>query len=64
MWRLCALDFALGCVSDGEKGQWDDFWKDVRGDNMKLSNETGGKPGQRFGNEPRKEKKSCDNAAW
>jgi hypothetical protein len=23
-----------GCASD--KGQWDEFWKDVRGDNMKM----------------------------
>src|SRR5262249_42863331 len=34
---LCALLFGLtGCASDGSKGQWDEFWKDVRGDNMKM----------------------------
>ena len=33
---LCVLLFALGCSSDGDKGKWDDFWKDVRGDNMQM----------------------------
>jgi hypothetical protein len=28
------LLFSLGCASD--KGQWDEFWKDVRGDNTKM----------------------------
>jgi hypothetical protein len=43
MMRLRLLGFALflglgcGCASDGDKGQWDEFWKDVRGDNMKMS---------------------------
>jgi hypothetical protein len=26
----------LGCASDGDKGQWDEFWKDLRGDNMQM----------------------------
>jgi hypothetical protein len=33
---LCALLFVLGCASDGDKGEWDEFWKDLRGDNMKM----------------------------
>jgi hypothetical protein len=43
MKRLCVLRCALigavafcGCASEGHKGQWDDFWKDVRGDNMQM----------------------------
>jgi hypothetical protein len=39
---LCALFVALafsGCASDGKKGQWDDFWKDVRGDNMEMKSD-------------------------
>ena len=40
MKRFCALaGFLLvlvGCAASGDKGQWDDFWKDVRGDNMKM----------------------------
>jgi hypothetical protein len=29
------LLFGLGCAAD-EQGQWDEFWKDVSGDNMKM----------------------------
>jgi len=25
-----------GCASDADKAQWDDFWKDLRGDNMQM----------------------------
>ena len=25
-----------GCASNGEKSMWDEFWKDLRGDNMKM----------------------------
>lgn len=32
----CALLLCAGCASDGNKGQWDEFWKDLRGDNMKM----------------------------
>jgi hypothetical protein len=39
MKRLC-LAFCLflgsGCASDSDKAQWDAFWKDLRGDNMKM----------------------------
>jgi hypothetical protein len=36
---LCALlFFAGGCAV----GQWDEFWKDVRGDNMKMRGDTPG----------------------
>jgi hypothetical protein len=40
-----ALLFGLGCATDGDKGQWDDFWKDLRGDNMKMKgfSDQGGK---------------------
>jgi hypothetical protein len=33
---FCALLFCLGCASEENKGMWDDFWKDVRGDNMQM----------------------------
>jgi hypothetical protein len=34
---LCALLLAgAGCASNG---QWDEFWKDLRGDNMKMRND-------------------------
>jgi hypothetical protein len=34
---FCALLLGLaGCASDGSKGQWDEFWRDMRGDNMKM----------------------------
>jgi hypothetical protein len=44
MRRRCALALALfmallvspGCASDGARAQWDEFWKDVRGDNMEM----------------------------
>jgi hypothetical protein len=33
---LCAVFLGLGCASDDDKGQWDAFWKDLRGDNMQM----------------------------
>ncbi len=39
---LCALVGAVaisGCAADGKKEQWDDFWKDVRGDNMEMKSD-------------------------
>ena len=40
MMRLCALLALLvscaGCAGEGSQAQWDEFWKDVRGDNMKM----------------------------
>jgi hypothetical protein len=33
---VCALFLAAGCAAPGEKSQWDDFWKDLRGDNMQM----------------------------
>ena len=37
---VCALLFCVaGCAGDGDKGQWSEFWKDVRGDNMKMRND-------------------------
>ena len=42
---LCALLFCAGCASDGNQGQWDEFWKDARGDNMKMRNDFAGPRG-------------------
>jgi hypothetical protein len=40
MKRLYILVFIVvlagGCAAPGEKSQWDDFWKDLRGDNMEM----------------------------
>ena len=40
MRRLSIFVFVLtlvaGCASDGEPGPWDEFRKDLRGDNMKM----------------------------
>jgi hypothetical protein len=33
---VCVLFLGAGCAAPGEKGQWDDFWKDVRGENMEM----------------------------
>ena len=33
---LCVLLWNLGCAADGDKGIWDDFKKDLRGDNMEM----------------------------
>jgi hypothetical protein len=33
---LGALSCVLGCATESDKGQWDEFWKDLRGDNMKM----------------------------
>ena len=34
---LCAMLIGLGgCATEGKKGAWDEFWKDLRGDNMKM----------------------------
>lgn len=47
LWVLvCALFFGLaGCAGDGSKGQWDEVWKDLRGDNMKMRNDMPGLKG-------------------
>ena len=31
-----------GCAAEGQKGPWDEFWKDLRGDNMKMRNDLPG----------------------
>jgi hypothetical protein len=36
------LLLSMGCAAD-DKGQWDAFWKDLRGDNMKMQTENWGK---------------------
>jgi hypothetical protein len=33
---LCAVFLGLGCSSDADKAQWEEVWKDLRGDNMKM----------------------------
>lgn len=37
-WRVLGFGLALvlGCSSDGQKDQWEEFYKDLRGDNMKM----------------------------
>jgi hypothetical protein len=44
LWVLvCACLVGLaGCAGDGSKGQWDEFWKDARGDNMKMRGDVAG----------------------
>lgn len=41
LWLLlgAALIGLAGCAADGAKGEWDEFWKDLRGDNMKMRND-------------------------
>jgi hypothetical protein len=33
---VCALCLALGCASEDSKAQWNEVWKDARGDNMQM----------------------------
>jgi hypothetical protein len=35
----CALFTGLGCLTESDKAQWNEAMRDLRGDNMKLSNE-------------------------
>lgn len=35
---LCALVLLSGCAADGH--QWDEFWKDLRGENMEMRMKT------------------------
>jgi hypothetical protein len=46
MKRLCALlgllVSCLGCAGEGTQAQWDEFWKDVRGENMQMRNNFSG----------------------
>lgn len=37
---LIVLLFISGCASDSAKGQWEEFRKDLRGDNMKMRGES------------------------
>jgi hypothetical protein len=39
---LCALLFGLGCASERSKREWDEFLKDLRGDNMKMRSDFSG----------------------
>ena len=36
LWVLVFTLLAGGCATQGQKGPWDDFWKDLRGDNMEM----------------------------
>jgi hypothetical protein len=40
MRRLCVLTLALflgtGCVTDADRKQWQEAWRDLRGDNMEM----------------------------
>ena len=53
---VCALCLGLGCASEGNSGQWDEFWKDVRGENMRMRggfsdlNGTDSRPAQKSSN--------------
>jgi hypothetical protein len=42
---LCALFFIAGCAADGDRDQWAEFWRDVRGDNMKMRSDFSGRTG-------------------
>jgi len=43
MKRVCVVFIALlfcgGCLSDGDKAQWREVWKDARGDNQNMRND-------------------------
>jgi hypothetical protein len=43
MRRLCVFAFALlvglGCASEDTKKQWQEAWKDLRGDNMEMKSD-------------------------
>jgi hypothetical protein len=49
MKRLCVLlavlFVGLGCASEADKSQWDAFWKDARGDNMRMRSDFSGAAG-------------------
>jgi hypothetical protein len=33
---VCALLGCLGCAAEGPNGDWDEFKRDLRGDNMQM----------------------------
>jgi len=33
---VCALCLGLGCASEADRAQWNEVWKDARGDNMQM----------------------------
>jgi hypothetical protein len=37
----CVLLCCLGCAWEGDNSTWDDFWKDLRGDNMQMRSNLG-----------------------
>jgi hypothetical protein len=36
------LCFCAGCASDADKAQWNEVWKDLRGDNMRMRSDFSG----------------------
>jgi hypothetical protein len=36
--------FCLGCATEGQKSQWEEVWKDARGDNMQMRGDFSGGP--------------------
>lgn len=43
LWLFILLTALMGgCAAPGEKSVWDDFLKDLRGDNMKMRNDFSG----------------------
>ena len=39
---LCALLLCGGCMSEGDKAQWNEALRDLRGDNQRMRNDYGG----------------------
>jgi hypothetical protein len=36
---VVVLFIAAGCATEGDKAQWNEFWKDLRGDNMQMQSD-------------------------
>jgi hypothetical protein len=39
---LCALLCCGGCLTEADKAQWREAWKDARGDNQNMRSDFGG----------------------
>jgi hypothetical protein len=33
---VCALCLGLGCATEADRAQWNEVWKDARGENMQM----------------------------
>jgi hypothetical protein len=33
---LCILFGCIGCATESDRAQWNELWKDARGDNMQM----------------------------